>query len=220
MLELAVAALLLFIVHWLMKRRDHFNFFKKCGIPGPPPNIIFGNILEMYKKSPTKAYREWIEKYGDVVGYFNGYRPVVLVADLDLLRNIQVKDFQDFTDRALLFQAKRPGQSSEQGPSAAHLDALERSSQRAHSFLHYEQTENDVSGRHLGCGEAGLQGGPQGGNRRRVRGWRDVRRPCVGRDLQERHGHRLQPAGPATSRLSHLLPNAVRMRLLLHCCYS
>ncbi|KAH8021244.1 hypothetical protein HPB51_013919 [Rhipicephalus microplus] len=115
MLELAVAALLLFIVHWLMKRRDHFNFFKKCGIPGPTPNIIFGNILEMYKKSPTKAYREWIEKYGDVVGYFNGYRPVVLVADLDLLRNIQVKDFQDFTDRALLFQAKRPGSPQNKG---------------------------------------------------------------------------------------------------------
>ncbi|KAL1438655.1 hypothetical protein MTO96_047849 [Rhipicephalus appendiculatus] len=115
MLELAVAALLLFIVHWLMKRRDHFNFFKKCGIPGPPPNIIFGNILEMYKKSPTKAYREWIEKYGDVVGYFNGYRPVVLVADLDLLRNIQVKDFQDFTDRALLFQAKRPASPQNKG---------------------------------------------------------------------------------------------------------
>ncbi|KAH7947556.1 hypothetical protein HPB52_013185 [Rhipicephalus sanguineus] len=97
------------------KRRDHFNFFKKCGIPGPPPSIIFGNILEMYRKSPTKAYREWIEKYGDVVGYFNGYRPVVLVADLDLLRNIQVKDFQDFTDRALLFQAKRPPSPQNKG---------------------------------------------------------------------------------------------------------
>ncbi|XP_049528401.1 cytochrome P450 3A6 [Dermacentor silvarum] len=115
MLELAIAAVLLFIVHWLMKRRDHFNFFKKCGIPGPPPSILFGNILEMYKKSPTKAYREWIDKYGDVVGYFNGYRPVVLVADLDLLRNIQVKDFQDFTDRALLFQAKRPPSPQNKG---------------------------------------------------------------------------------------------------------
>ncbi|XP_050027114.1 cytochrome P450 3A6-like [Dermacentor andersoni] len=115
MLELVIAAVLLFVVRWLMKRRDHFNFFKKCGIPGPAPNILFGNILEMYKKSPTKAYREWIDKYGDVVGYFNGYRPVVLVADLDLLRSIQVKDFQDFTDRALLFQAKRPPSPQNKG---------------------------------------------------------------------------------------------------------
>ncbi|XP_077486655.1 cytochrome P450 3A6-like [Amblyomma americanum] len=97
------------------KRKEHFNFFKKCGIPGPPPNIIFGNIMEMYRKSPTKAYREWINQYGDVVGYFNGYRPVILVADLDLLRQIQVKDFHDFTDRALLFQAKRPPSPQNKG---------------------------------------------------------------------------------------------------------
>ncbi|KAL1438654.1 hypothetical protein MTO96_047848 [Rhipicephalus appendiculatus] len=58
--------------------------------------------------SPVKAYRQWIEKYGDTVGYFNGSRPVILTADLDLLRQVQIKDFQDFTDRGLLFQAKRP----------------------------------------------------------------------------------------------------------------
>ncbi|XP_037578862.1 LOW QUALITY PROTEIN: thromboxane-A synthase-like [Dermacentor silvarum] len=108
MWELVVATVVLFIVHWLMKRREHFNFFKYLGIPGPTPNIIFGNMLEMYKKSPVKAYREWIDKYGDVVGYFNGYRPVILMADLDLLKQIQIKDFQDFVDRGLLFQAKRP----------------------------------------------------------------------------------------------------------------
>ncbi|XP_037579551.1 thromboxane-A synthase-like [Dermacentor silvarum] len=90
------------------KRREHFKFFEKLGIPGPTPNIFFGNVLDMYRKSPTRAYREWIDKYGDTVGYFNGHRPVILTADLDLLRQIQIKDFQDFTDRGLLFQPKRP----------------------------------------------------------------------------------------------------------------
>uniref|UniRef100_A0A1E1X6H2 Putative cytochrome n=1 Tax=Amblyomma aureolatum TaxID=187763 RepID=A0A1E1X6H2_9ACAR len=108
MWELVVATVILLAVHWLLKRREHFNFFKNLGIPGPTPNIICGNMWEIYKKSPVKAYREWIDKYGDVVGYFNGYRPVILVADLELLKQIQIKDFQDFTDRGLLFQAKRP----------------------------------------------------------------------------------------------------------------
>ncbi|XP_077486201.1 thromboxane-A synthase-like [Amblyomma americanum] len=108
MWELVIATVVLLIGRWLVKRREHFNFFRKLGIPGPTPNIIFGNILEMYRKSPAKAYREWIDKYGDVVGYFNGYRPVILVADVDLLRQIQIKDFNDFSDRGLLFQAKRP----------------------------------------------------------------------------------------------------------------
>ncbi|XP_077538704.1 cytochrome P450 3A6-like isoform X2 [Haemaphysalis longicornis] len=108
MWELFLTAVVLFFVHWLLKRRQHFKFFANLGIPGPQPNIIFGNILEVYQKSPVKAYREWIDTYGDVVGYFNGYRPVILVADLELLKQIQIKDFQDFVDRGLLFQAKRP----------------------------------------------------------------------------------------------------------------
>lgn len=108
MWDLVIAAVTLVIVYWLMKRREHFNFFKNLDIPGPPPNILFGNILEMHRKSAVVCYRKWIDQYGDVVGYFNGYRPVLLVADLDLLRQIQIKDFQDFTDRALLFQADRP----------------------------------------------------------------------------------------------------------------
>ncbi|XP_077531657.1 thromboxane-A synthase-like [Haemaphysalis longicornis] len=108
MWDLVIATVTLILLRWLMKRRGHFQFFKKLGIPGPAPNILFGNMLEMFRKSPVKCYREWIDKYGDFVGYFDGYRPVLLVADLDLLRQIQIKDFQDFTDRALLFQARRP----------------------------------------------------------------------------------------------------------------
>lgn len=106
--QLVAASILLLLVHWYMKRKQHFCYFKDLGIPGPEPSIITGNMSELQKKTPTVAYREWIEKFGKVVGYFNGYRPVLLVADLDLLKMIQVKDFQDFIDRSLLFQSKRP----------------------------------------------------------------------------------------------------------------
>ncbi|XP_037507674.1 thromboxane-A synthase [Rhipicephalus sanguineus] len=106
--QLVAATILLLLVHWYMKRKQLFNYFKDLGIPGPEPSIITGNMNELREKTPTVAYREWIEKYGKVVGYFNGSRPVLLVADLDLLKMIQVKDFQDFIDRSLLFQCKRP----------------------------------------------------------------------------------------------------------------
>lgn len=108
MWQLVAASIILLLVHWYMKRKQHFCYFKELGIPGPEPSIITGNMDELYKKTPLRAYREWIDKYGKVVGYFNGYRPVLLVADLDLLKMIQVKDFQDFIDRSLLFQSKRP----------------------------------------------------------------------------------------------------------------
>ncbi|XP_070392757.1 thromboxane-A synthase-like isoform X2 [Dermacentor albipictus] len=106
--QLVAASILLYLVHWYIKRKQHFNYFKDLGIPGPEPSIITGNIGELRKKTPSVAYREWIDKYGKVVGYFNGYRPYLLIADLDLLKMIQVKEFQDFMDRSLLFQCKRP----------------------------------------------------------------------------------------------------------------
>lgn len=106
--EIAAACCIVLLVRWFVKRRQHFNYFKNLQIPGPEPSIFFGNMMELFEKTPVVAYREWIEKYGKVVGYFNGYRPVLLVADLELLKNIQVKDFQDFIDRSLLFQSKRP----------------------------------------------------------------------------------------------------------------
>ncbi|CAN8027033.1 unnamed protein product, partial [Ixodes persulcatus] len=90
------------------QRRQHFTYFKTLGIPGPEPSLFLGNMMELYQKTPTVVYREWINKYGKVVGYFNGYRPVVLVADLEVLENVQIRNFQDFLDRALLFQNKRP----------------------------------------------------------------------------------------------------------------
>ncbi|XP_070395516.1 thromboxane-A synthase-like [Dermacentor albipictus] len=68
-----------------------------------------GPDSELLEKSPAKAYREWIDKYGDVVGYFNGHRPVILTADLELLKKVQIKDFHDFPDRSLLVLEKRPG---------------------------------------------------------------------------------------------------------------
>ncbi|XP_029851214.2 thromboxane-A synthase [Ixodes scapularis] len=108
MWELVFACIVLFLVRWIMQRRQHFSYFKSLGIPGPQPSIFLGNMMELYKKTPTVAYREWINRYGKVVGYFNGYRPILLVADLEVLKMVQIKDFQDFLDRALLFQTKRP----------------------------------------------------------------------------------------------------------------
>ncbi|KAL3229863.1 hypothetical protein MRX96_023495 [Rhipicephalus microplus] len=108
--QLVAATIILLLAHWYMKRKQLFNYFKELGIPGPEPSIITGNMNRTSREgeqhtplsalfvflTPTVAYREWIEKYGKVVGYFNGSRPVLLVADLDLLKMIQVKDFQDF----------------------------------------------------------------------------------------------------------------------------
>ncbi|XP_013792852.2 cytochrome P450 3A6-like, partial [Limulus polyphemus] len=50
----------------------------------------------------TECHEEWIKKYGKICGFYFGRLPMIIVADLDLLRQIQIKDFQKFTGRPML----------------------------------------------------------------------------------------------------------------------
>ncbi|GFS74159.1 cytochrome P450 3A1 [Nephila pilipes] len=100
------------VVLWLIYRKRCFSVFKEMGIPGPEPNLLFGNMLELVIKTPIKCHEEWFKKYGKIVGYFFGTKPVVLVADVDLLKKIQVSDFHKFINRPNLFSGRpdrKPG---------------------------------------------------------------------------------------------------------------
>ncbi|XP_076323560.1 cytochrome P450 3A27-like [Tachypleus tridentatus] len=93
-----VLFIILFTI-WILRRRKHFNSFVKLGIPGPKPNLLFGNMWELYWKGPLSCLQSWIDQHGKVFIYFFGMRPVLVVMDLDLLKEIQIKDFMDFADR-------------------------------------------------------------------------------------------------------------------------
>ncbi|KAH9371943.1 hypothetical protein HPB48_010808 [Haemaphysalis longicornis] len=82
-------------------RQRHFSYFKKLGIPGPEPNLIWGNLLEYHASEHYKVLGRWMEKYGSVVGFFNGDVPFVLLHDLDFIEHVYVRNFTNFTDRGL-----------------------------------------------------------------------------------------------------------------------
>ncbi|KAK8774589.1 hypothetical protein V5799_010878 [Amblyomma americanum] len=82
-------------------RRNHFNYFKKIGIPGPEPNLIWGNLREYHSMEKYKVLGKWIEKYGSVFGFFNGDAPFVVLSDLDFIEYVYVRNFHNFTDRGL-----------------------------------------------------------------------------------------------------------------------
>ncbi|XP_023228557.1 cytochrome P450 3A4-like [Centruroides sculpturatus] len=98
---LPLTFLLLFL--WYQWRKRHFQVFLKLGIPGPQPNVIFGNFLEVFRNGFIETHKKWIKKYGKVVGYYIGLKPVLLVTDTDLLKNIQIKEFHKFPNRPLLY---------------------------------------------------------------------------------------------------------------------
>ncbi|XP_052689109.1 cytochrome P450 3A9-like [Crassostrea angulata] len=77
----------------------HFNTFERLGIPGPKPTFFLGNLLEIRNKGQLQAIIDWRKEYGRIFGYFEGYTPVLSVSDPDLLKDVLVKDFENFQSR-------------------------------------------------------------------------------------------------------------------------
>ena len=95
--------ILLFVV-WYKWRTNLMKTFDRYGIPGPKPHLIFGNFADYKTKGYVKCHEEWIKKFGPIVGYWLGGKPFVLIADTELLKQIQIKDFHLFATRSMLIQ--------------------------------------------------------------------------------------------------------------------
>ena len=86
------------------------QYFKRCGIPYIEPEFYFGNsrgIGKLFHPSEfiTKMYRE-LKAKGPVGGVFFYTRAVHVATDLDLVKQIMVKDFNIFTNRGLYFNER------------------------------------------------------------------------------------------------------------------
>ncbi|XP_065303117.2 cytochrome P450 3A13-like [Dermacentor albipictus] len=97
---LAVLSTILYSLYRWRKRT--FSVFKELGIPGPEPNLIFGNLLEIRRKGMGTVSNEWTKKYGDVVGYYNGVMPGIILRDHEFIKRIFIQDFQYFTGRQVM----------------------------------------------------------------------------------------------------------------------
>ncbi|XP_078614497.1 cytochrome P450 3A8-like [Branchiostoma floridae x Branchiostoma japonicum] len=75
-----------------------YSTFKKLGIPGPKPVPLFGNYLS-YRKGGSKFDKECYKKFNKVYGIFEGRHPILMVGDLELVKDITVKEFNTFTNR-------------------------------------------------------------------------------------------------------------------------
>ncbi|XP_046575593.1 cytochrome P450 3A8-like [Haliotis rubra] len=83
------------------------TFFHEYGIPGPHPEPYLGNIREIRKKGFREVLAEWMHSFGDVYGFYVGNTPTIFVKDLDILKEVSIKHFQDFPDR--MFPDLNPG---------------------------------------------------------------------------------------------------------------
>lgn len=99
-----------------------FSYWAARGIPYIKPKIPFGNLQVFGKKAHiahqlNKLY--WEKKgCGPICGIFFFIRPVALLLDIKLIRNILITDFQSFHDHGTFYNEK-------DDPLSAHLFHLE-----------------------------------------------------------------------------------------------
>ncbi|KAF4519270.1 hypothetical protein B566_EDAN002159 [Ephemera danica] len=84
----------------------HFKRWENMGIPFIPPTPFFGNVKDriLLRRSFTEVHEE-IYRYFDsepVGGMFEGRRPILILRDPDIIKNIMVRDFECFVDRMVM----------------------------------------------------------------------------------------------------------------------
>ncbi|XP_050410605.1 cytochrome P450 3A6 [Patella vulgata] len=77
------------------------GMLRAAGVPGPPPGI-FGVVNEYNKKGVGQTDLDLVKKYGRLVGIYHVRLPILLVADVNIVKEICVKEFPRFTNRVVL----------------------------------------------------------------------------------------------------------------------
>ncbi|XP_046325528.1 cytochrome P450 3A13-like [Haliotis rufescens] len=88
-------ALAAFVLTYIYGTWNH-NYFKKRDIPGPAPYPFVGNSFDVGFQNDLY---DWCQKYGSVYGIFLGRQPAYVITDLEILKEVFVKSFDNFRNR-------------------------------------------------------------------------------------------------------------------------
>ncbi|XP_026741226.1 cytochrome P450 6B2-like [Trichoplusia ni] len=92
-----------------------FNYWKERNVRGPETTVFFGNIKEsaLRQKNVGVLMQEIYDMFPDekVVGLYRMTTPSLLIRDLDIIKNIMIRDFELFTDRGVEFSKKGFGEN-------------------------------------------------------------------------------------------------------------
>jgi cytochrome P450 family 6 len=88
----------------------NFKFWQKLGILYATPKPFFGNLKDcvFQKVSMGKNLQQIYEQHSEkpYVGLFSFDKRILLIRDLEFVKNILVKNFQYFIDRIISFDEK------------------------------------------------------------------------------------------------------------------
>lgn len=98
---LCAICIILFAIYYYYS--SIYNYWKVRGIPGPKPTIIIGNFMEVFlkKMSINEKLKFLYDQYKNepIFGIFEGSSPILVLNDLDLIKDVLIKDFSVFSNR-------------------------------------------------------------------------------------------------------------------------
>lgn len=110
---------LLALGYWFLKKK--FAYFEDRGMPYIKPSWLLGNlggvgstvhIVDLVRKVYDNARDKDV-----ITGFFTAFNPTLIVTDLELVKQIMVKEFNNFTDRGMFV-------NEEEEPLTGHLFAM------------------------------------------------------------------------------------------------
>ncbi|XP_037572152.1 cytochrome P450 3A4-like [Dermacentor silvarum] len=85
---------------WVIRRRHRYGLFERHGVPGPKPDLLWGNWKQL-KKDRILVMEQWIRHYGKVFGVYFGDMPFMVITDLELIKECFIKANKVFQDRPM-----------------------------------------------------------------------------------------------------------------------
>ncbi|EDW91091.1 cytochrome P450 6a8 [Drosophila yakuba] len=117
--QVAIALLATF-TYYLHRK---LTYFKRRGIPFVAPHLVRGNMQELQRTKNFHEilqdhYNKFRESKAPFVGFFFFQNPTAFVIDLDLAKQILIKDFSNFSNKGIFYNEK-------DDPISAHLFNLD-----------------------------------------------------------------------------------------------
>ncbi|XP_075559930.1 cytochrome P450 3A9-like [Dermacentor variabilis] len=98
LLQAAFILIVCSVFVWVIRRRHRHGLFERLGVPGPKPDLLWGNWKQL-KKDRIRVMDQWIQHYGKVFGIYLGDKPFMVLTDVELIKECFIKAAKVFQDR-------------------------------------------------------------------------------------------------------------------------
>ena len=99
LITIFLGALLIGLVALYFHLNRKHGHLETTGLPMLPPFLCFGSPpFAVHKMRMYEWYQEKFRQLGNTFARYNGYQPSIVTIDPDFIREVTVKQFENFTD--------------------------------------------------------------------------------------------------------------------------